>query len=214
MDRSLPPERRGSDTLCSGWERSATLELARLGVLEANTSWREGRSQLITLSAALVLGSGCSVPDGDGGAEDRLNGGSGEVHHPCLWQVGLLQLPQDLHLLFSVLWEREREMMCSSWVMVEPRKREDSSVDGGGVTRGHLSLHEHFYWTYWIALRECCTYELLPVTASCALLGSQDVVFYFPYKHPQILICPATQLQAKYGSMCFSFPCIPDILYA
>ena len=36
-----------------------------------------------TLQPALVLGSGSSVPDGDGGGED----GCVEVHHHFLWQV-------------------------------------------------------------------------------------------------------------------------------
>jgi len=43
-----------------------------------------------TLQSALVLGSGSSVPDGDGGGEDGLNDGGVEVHHHCLWQVELL----------------------------------------------------------------------------------------------------------------------------
>ena len=46
-----------------------------------------------TLQSALVLGSGSSVPDGDGGGEDGLNDGCVEVHHYCLWQVEFLQLP-------------------------------------------------------------------------------------------------------------------------
>jgi len=39
-----------------------------------------------TLQSALVLGSGSSVPDGDGRGEDGLNDGGVEVHHHYLWQ--------------------------------------------------------------------------------------------------------------------------------
>ena len=45
-----------------------------------------------TLQSALVLGSGSSVPDGDGRGEDGLNDGCVEVHHHRLWQVEFLQL--------------------------------------------------------------------------------------------------------------------------
>jgi len=38
---------------------------------------------------APVLGSGSSIPDGDGG-EDGLNDDGVEAHHHCLWQVELL----------------------------------------------------------------------------------------------------------------------------
>ena len=44
------------------------------------------------LQSALVLSSGSSVPDGDGGGEDGLDDGSVEVYHHHLWQVELLQL--------------------------------------------------------------------------------------------------------------------------
>ena len=54
------------------------------------------------LQSALVLGGGSSVPDGDGG-EDGLDDGSVEVHHHCLWQVELLQLPQEEHPLLGFL---------------------------------------------------------------------------------------------------------------
>ena len=40
-----------------------------------------------TLQSVLVLGSGSSVPDGDGRGEDGLNDGCVEVHHHCLWLV-------------------------------------------------------------------------------------------------------------------------------
>ena len=56
-----------------------------------------------TLQSALVLSSGSSVADGDGGGEDGLDVGSVEVHNHRLWQVELLQLPQEEHPLFELL---------------------------------------------------------------------------------------------------------------
>src|SRR4029434_6206524 len=102
MDRSLLPEEK---VLCPGWQGSATILPARLRVLEANRSGRDGRLQPITfysrtddtLQSAFVIGSGSSVPDGDGGGEDGLDDAGVEVHHHCLWQVELLQLPQEVH---------------------------------------------------------------------------------------------------------------------
>ena len=58
-----------------------------------------------TLQPALVLGSGSSVPDGDGGGEDGLNDGCVEVHHHCLWQVEFIQLPKEVHPLLCFLCE-------------------------------------------------------------------------------------------------------------
>jgi len=55
-----------------------------------------------TLQSALVLGSGSSVPDGEGGGEDGLNDGCVEVHRHCLWQVELLYLPQEVHPLLGL----------------------------------------------------------------------------------------------------------------
>ena len=54
---------------------------------------------------AVVLGSGSSVPDGDGGGEDGLNDGGVQVHHHCPWQVEFLQLPQEVHPLLGFLDE-------------------------------------------------------------------------------------------------------------
>lgn len=48
------------------------------------------------LQSALVLGSNCSEPDGDGGGEDGLNNGSVELHHYSLWQ-----LLQEVHPLLG-----------------------------------------------------------------------------------------------------------------
>ena len=58
-----------------------------------------------TLQSAFVIGSGSSVPDGDGGGEDGLDDAGVEVHHHCLWQVKLLQLPQKVHPLLSSFGE-------------------------------------------------------------------------------------------------------------
>ncbi len=43
------------------------------------------------IQSAPVAGSGCSVPDGDGGSEDGLDG-SVDEHHHHLWQAVFLQL--------------------------------------------------------------------------------------------------------------------------
>jgi len=51
------------------------------------------------LQSGPVLVGGCSVPGGDGGAEDGLN--DVEVQHHGLWQVEFLQLPQEEHPLLS-----------------------------------------------------------------------------------------------------------------
>lgn len=53
----------------------------------------------------LVLSIGSSIPDCDGGGEDRLGDGRLEVNHHCVWQVELLQLPQEIHPLLSLFDE-------------------------------------------------------------------------------------------------------------
>ena len=58
-----------------------------------------------TLQSAFVIGSGSSIPDGDAGGEDGLDDAGVEVHHHCLWQVELLQLPQEVHPLLSSFGE-------------------------------------------------------------------------------------------------------------
>src|SRR4029434_3328005 len=51
IDRSLLPEGSGTRSLCPGWEGSAIIFPARLRVLDAYKSWREGKLQPITFSA-------------------------------------------------------------------------------------------------------------------------------------------------------------------
>ena len=67
-----------------------------------------------TLQSALVLGSGSSIPDGDGGGEDGLNDGCVDVHHHWFWQVELLQLPQEVHPLLCFL-DATAGADCTSW---------------------------------------------------------------------------------------------------
>ncbi|MEQ2248413.1 hypothetical protein ILYODFUR_018925 [Ilyodon furcidens] len=56
------------------------------------------------LQPALVPDGGSIVPDGDGGGENGLCDGGVEVQH-CYWQAELLQLPQEVHSLVSLLGE-------------------------------------------------------------------------------------------------------------
>ena len=63
MDRSLLPEGSGWNRVCPGWEESATIFLAHLRVLEG----KQIAAAVWMIQSALVLGSGSSVPDGDGG---------------------------------------------------------------------------------------------------------------------------------------------------
>ena len=72
--------------------------------------WQVAANHLLSstydmLQYALVLSSGSSVPDGDGGGEDGLDDGSVEVHHHRLWQVELLQLLQEEHPLLCFFGE-------------------------------------------------------------------------------------------------------------
>ena len=72
--------------------------------------WKVAANHLLsraydTLQPALILSSGSGVPDSDGGGEDGLNDGRIEVHHHRLWQVELLQLPQEEHTLLCFLDE-------------------------------------------------------------------------------------------------------------
>src|SRR4029434_10201237 len=60
MDRILLPEGRTSKSLLPGWEGSATILPARLRVLEANRSCRDGKLQPITFSAERMIR--CSLP--------------------------------------------------------------------------------------------------------------------------------------------------------
>ncbi len=80
-----------------------------------------------TLQPAPVLNSGSSVPDGDGGGEDGLNDGGVEVHHHCLWQVELLQLPQEVHPLLGFFGEGADVQLVDDG----PRKWKESTVSIG-----------------------------------------------------------------------------------
>jgi len=82
-----------------------------------------------TLQSGLVPGCGSSVPDGDGGGEDGLDDGRVEVHHHRLWQVEFPQLPQEIHPLLGFFDD------FRSWVMMEPRKRKDSTMFTGDSHR-------------------------------------------------------------------------------
>ena len=93
MDRSFLPDGSSWNRECPGLEELAAIFLTHLRVLKVCRSSRVGRLQPDeTLHSAFVLGSGSSVPDGDGGGMDGLNDGCVEVHHHCLWKVEFLQL--------------------------------------------------------------------------------------------------------------------------
>jgi len=64
------PQGPGGVQVVEGWQIAANHPLCRADE---------------TLQPALILGCGCSVPDGDGGGEDGLDDGSVEVHHHRLW---------------------------------------------------------------------------------------------------------------------------------
>src|SRR4029434_9324174 len=54
MDRSLLPEGSVTRSLCPGWEGSAIIFPARLRVLDAYRSWKDGRLHPITFSAERI----------------------------------------------------------------------------------------------------------------------------------------------------------------
>ena len=85
-----------------------------------------------TSQSVLVLGSKGSVPYGDGTGQYGLNDGSVDVHHHGLWQVKLLQLPQEVHPLYILCCVFfVRELMFGShfrsWETIVPRKCTDST---------------------------------------------------------------------------------------
>ncbi len=54
MDRSLLPDGSASESLCPGWEMSATILTGRFRVLEMYRSWRDGSLHPITFSAEQI----------------------------------------------------------------------------------------------------------------------------------------------------------------
>jgi len=78
----------GGVQVLEGWQISANHLLSRANGM---------------LQSALVLGSGSSVSDGDGGGENGLNDDGVEVDYHCLWQVELLWLLQGVHPLLGLL---------------------------------------------------------------------------------------------------------------
>ncbi len=74
------------------------------GSVQVLKRWKVASDYLLsrannTFQSAFFLSSGSSIPDGNGGSENGLNDGSVEINHHCLWQVKLLQLPQEIHPL-------------------------------------------------------------------------------------------------------------------
>ena len=55
MDSSLLPEGSGWNSVCKGYEESATIFIARLRDLEVCRSSRDGKLQLITFSAVRMI---------------------------------------------------------------------------------------------------------------------------------------------------------------
>jgi len=76
-----------------GWvDHNLTCSPQGLEGVQVLERWQIAANHLLSkandmLQSALVLGSGSSIPDGDGGGEDGLNDDGVEVHHHRLWQV-------------------------------------------------------------------------------------------------------------------------------
>lgn len=76
------------------------------------------------LRFAPILEHGSSLPVGDGGDEVGLNDGGEELHRHSLWQVGLLQLSQEVHLLcVFLIMELMFNSPMMSWVIMVLGKR-------------------------------------------------------------------------------------------
>jgi len=96
MDRNLLPEGRDSEYMSGGRGRPQSYCSPQgPGGVQVLERWQIAADHLLsranyTLQSALVLGSGSSLPDGDGGGGDGLNDGGVEVHHNGLWQVEFL----------------------------------------------------------------------------------------------------------------------------
>jgi len=96
--------------------------------------------KVITCPGGVIVWVSKGIPHGDGGGVDGNNDGSVEVHHHCLWQIGLLQL-----LLFFLCWaflamELKSSSHLGSWVLMEPNKWKDYPCVDRGVTQGDLGV--------------------------------------------------------------------------
>ncbi|KAK0149538.1 Otospiralin [Merluccius polli] len=119
------------------------------GGVQVLERWQIAANHLIcgandTLQSALVLGNGSSVPDGDGGGEDGLNDGGLGVHHQCLWQVELLQLPQEVHHLLS--FGESHRVMGVSWTAFFLKSTSISAVFTV-LSSKLFSLHQVARWS-------------------------------------------------------------------
>lgn len=80
--------------------------------------------------SALDVGCSSSIPDGEGGGEDRLSDDYVEVRHHSLWQVGL-QLRQKIHPLLGFFGDGAgAQLPVEVWFDDVPRKQ-DSTVSTG-----------------------------------------------------------------------------------
>ncbi|MEQ2311490.1 hypothetical protein AMECASPLE_020593 [Ameca splendens] len=107
-----------------------------------------------TLQLSFVPDGGSSVPDGDGGGENGLNDGGVEGHHYCLWQAELLQLPQEVHSLQSLLGEGD-DVQLPLKILSDDGAQESKGVhnsdwrvtqdDGGGWGCALSEVLDHFH---------------------------------------------------------------------
>ena len=95
-DGPQPPARgesiKKSVTRMGGVGHSPTCTLYSPGAVQVLNGWKVATNHLLsraydTLQSVLILSSDSSVPDSEGGGEDRLDDGTVEVHHHCLWQL-------------------------------------------------------------------------------------------------------------------------------
>ena len=112
MDRSLLREGKVPRSLTGmgGVNHNPTCRPQSPGAVQVLKEWKVAANLLLsrayeTMQSAPILSSGSSAPGSDGGGEDGLDDGSLELHHHCLLQVKLLQLPQEEHHLLSFFGE-------------------------------------------------------------------------------------------------------------